>query len=168
MTAWPFATQQRQLHTVESQHQNECASYRLQSSNTPRTHSPHALATRSTSSQRRAAYLQSAGKTHPQQCHTIKTKQNQIESRQQSSNPSIDVRVNRNQCKIRTKFDPATPASNTIIVITVSTASHVQFVMPIGIPKMMGADSNVCTTTRSRRCRCRCRTYNHSMLPVSQ
>ena len=61
-------------------------------------------------------------------------------------------------------------ASNTRIVITVSTASHVQFVIPIGIPKRSGAGSSVCTTKRSCRCRCRCRcrTYNHNMLQVSQ
>ena len=61
-------------------------------------------------------------------------------------------------------------ASNTRIVITVSTASHVQFVIPIGIPKRSVAGSSVCTTKRSCRCRCRCRcrTYNHNMLQVSQ
>ena len=132
-------------------------SYRLQSSYTRRTHSPqHALATRSASSQRRAAYLPPAAKTHPPPSKGIKTKQNQIESRPRSSHPSIGVCVNRNQSQIRIEFNPATPASNTSIVITVSTASHVQFVIPIGIPKMSGADSNVCTTTRLRRCRCRC------------
>ena len=123
-------------------------SYRLQLSKTRRTQSPYAIAKRSASSRRRAAYLHPAAKTHPPPCQAIKTKQKQIESRQQSSNPSIDVRVNRNQCKIRIEFNPATPASKTIIVITVSTASHVQFVMTIGIPKMSGADSNVCTTPR--------------------
>ena len=101
-------------------------------------------------------------------CQTIRIEQNQIESRPQSSHPSIGVCVNRNQCQIRIEFDPATPASNTSIVIMVLTASHVQFVIPIGIPKMSGAGSSVCTTTRSCRCRCRCRTYNHHMLPVSQ
>ena len=142
------------VNTIPPKPKRMC-SYRLQSPKSSRTHSPYTLATR-------AAYLHTTAKTHPPPCKGIKTKQNQIESRQQSSNPSIDVRVNRNQCKIRTKFDPATPASNTIIVITVSTASHVQFVMSIGISKMSGAGSSVCTTTRSRRCRCRCRTINHN------
>jgi hypothetical protein len=72
------------------------------------------------------------------------------------------VCVNRNQCQIRIEFDPATPASNTIIVITVSTASHVQFVIPICIPKTSGAGGSGCKTTRPRRCRCRCRTFNHN------
>ena len=126
------------VKTVKSK---RMCSYRLQSPKPSRTHSPYTLATR-------AAYLHTTAKTHPPPCQAIKTKQKQIESRQQSSNPSIDVRVNRNQCKIRIEFNPATPASKTIIVITVSTASHVQFVMTIGIPKMSGADSNVCTTPR--------------------
>ena len=78
------------------------------------------------------------------------------------------VCVNRNQSQIIIKFDPVTPASNRSIVITVATASHVQFVVPIGIPTMSSSGSSVCTTTRSRRCRCRCRTYNHNMIPVSQ
>ena len=72
------------------------------------------------------------------------------------------VRVNRNQSQIKIEFNPATPASKTIIVITASTASHVQFVIPIGISTMSDAGSSVCTTPRSRRCRCRCRTYNHN------
>ena len=143
-------------------------SYRLQLSKTRRTHSPHALATRSALSRRRAAYLQSAAKTHPPPCQAIKTEQNQIESRPRSSHPSTGVCVNRNQSQIRIKVDPATPASTMSIVITVSSASHVQFVIPIGIPKMSGAGSSVCTTTRSRRCRCRCRTYNHNKIPVSE
>ena len=82
-------------------------SYRLQSSTTPRTHSPYALDTRSASSQRRAAYLQSAAKTHPPPCQAIKTVQNQIDFRQRRSHPSIGVCVNRNQCQIRIEFDPA-------------------------------------------------------------
>jgi hypothetical protein len=104
----------------------------------------------------------------------IQSNQNRIRSSQpvtvnkRISHPSIGVFVIRNQSQIRIEFDPATPASNTSVVITVSSASHVQFVVPIGIPKMSGAGSSVCTTTRSRRCRCRCRTYNHNMIPVSQ
>ena len=123
-------------------------SYRLQLSKTRRTQSPYAIAKRSASSRRRAAYLQPAAKTHPPPCKGIKTEQNQIKSRPRISHPGIGVCVNRNQSQIRIEFDAATPASNTRIVITVSTASDVQFVMPIGIPKMMGADSNVCTTPR--------------------
>ena len=100
--------------------------------------------------------------THPPPCKGIKTEQNQIKSRQRITQPSVGVCVNRNQSQIRIEFDPATPASTMSIVITVSSASHVQFVIPIGIPKMSGAGSSVCTTTRSRRCRCRCRSYNHN------
>jgi hypothetical protein len=123
-------------------------SYRLQSSNTPRTQSPYSLAARSSPSQRqRAAYLQTAAKTHPPSCQAIKTEHNQIESRQRSSHPSIGACVNRNQSQIRIEFDPATPASNMIIVITVSTASHVQFVMSIGIPKMSDAGAGAERTT---------------------
>jgi len=182
----------------------------LQSSNTPCTHSSHALATRSALSRRRAAYLHPAERrnhhhakasrpnriksNHAREAATqasvcvptaikvkpepnstvIQSNQNRIGSSQPAaankriSHPSIGGCVNRNQRQIRIEFDPATPASNTSVVITVSTASHVQFVMPIGIPKIMGSGSSVCTTTRSRRCRCRCQTYNHNMLPVSQ
>ena len=68
-------------------------SHRLQLSNTHRTHLPYALTTRSASSQRRAAYLHPAAKTHPPPCKGIKTKQNQIESRPQSSHPSIGMFV---------------------------------------------------------------------------
>jgi len=144
-------------------------SYRLQSSYTRRTLSPYALAARSSPSQRqRAAYLQTAAKTHPPSCQAIKTEHNQIESRQRSSHPSIGACVNRNQSQIRIEFDPATPASNTSVVITVSTASHVQFIIQIGIPQMSSPGSSVCTTTRSRRCRCRCRTNNNNKLSVSQ
>ena len=143
-------------------------SYRLQLSKTRRTQSPYAIAKRSASSRRRAAYLQPAAKTHPPPCKGIKTEQNQIKSRQRITQPSVGVCVNRNQSQIRIEFDPATPASTMSIVITVSSASHVQFVIPIGIPKMSGAGSSVCTTTRSRRCRCRCRTYNHNKIPVSE
>ena len=83
-------------------------SYRLQSSNTPRTQSPYSLAARSSPSQRqRAAYLQTAAKTHPPSCQAIKTEHNQIESRQRSSHPSIGKCVNRNQSQIRIEFDPA-------------------------------------------------------------
>jgi len=99
--------------------------------------------------------------------HEDQTKANRIPP---AKHPSTHrhVCVNRNQSQIRIELDPATPASNTSVVITVSTASHVQFVMPIGIPKIMGSGSSVCTTTRSRRSRCRCRTINHNMLPVSE
>ena len=94
--------------------------------------------------------------------HQDRTESNRIPPAKQPSKHR-HVCVNRNQSQIRIELDPATPASNTSVVITVSTASHVQFVIPIGIPKIMGSGSSVCTTTRSRRCRCRCQTYNHNM-----
>ena len=99
--------------------------------------------------------------------HEDQTKANRIPP---AKHPSTHrhVCVNRNQSQIRIKVDPATPASTMSIVITVSSASHVQFVIPIGIPKMSGSGSSVCTTTRSRRCRCRCRTYNYNKIPVSK
>ena len=100
------------------------------------------------------------------QRHQNQTKANQIPPAKQPSKHR-HVCVNRNQNQIIIECNPATPASNTSVVITVLTASHVQFVIAIGIPTMLGAGSSVCTTTRSRRCRCRCRTYNHNMLPVS-
>ena len=135
------ATAAANRRTVKSK---RMCSYRQQSSYTyRRTLSPDALATRSASSRRRAAYLQSAAKTHRPPCKAIKTKHNQIESRPRSSHPSTGVCYNRNQSQIRIEFDPATPASNASIVITVSTASHVQFVIPIGIPKISGAGSRV-------------------------
>ena len=85
--------------------------YRLQSPSTRRTYSPCALATRSPSSQRCAAYSHPVTKTHPPPCQAIKPKQNQNGSRPRSSHPSIGVCVNRNQSQIRIEFDPAREAA---------------------------------------------------------
>jgi hypothetical protein len=69
----------------------------------------------------------------------IQSNQNRIGSSQPATNkrisqPSIGMFVNRNQSQIRIEFNPATPASNTSIITTVSIASHVQFMMTICIP----------------------------------
>ena len=70
----------------------------------------------------------------------IQSNQNRIGSSQpvtankRISQPSIGMFVNRNQSQIRIEFNPATPASNTSIITTVSIASHVQFMMTICIP----------------------------------
>ena len=70
----------------------------------------------------------------------IQSNQNRIGSSQpvtaskRISHPSIGVFVIRNQSQIRIEFDPTMPVSNASIVITVSTASRVQFMIPICIP----------------------------------
>jgi len=49
-------------------------------------------------------------------CKTIRIEQNQIESRPQSSHPSIGVCFNRNQSQIRIEFDPASrPATRALL-----------------------------------------------------
>ena len=136
-----IATQQRQLQTEEPPKVNECAAVdcnrRICVAHIRRILLPHVQRT----------YILQERRIHH---HAKPSKPDIIKS-----NPASKTATRVSMCvstvvesQIRIKVDPTTPASNTIIVITVSTASHVQFVIPIGIPKMSNAGSSVCMTTR--------------------